>query len=254
MSNQETVEMAKLTSDLKTAAAAEEMAETLGGLEKVLESTQPDTVLMQKPTTVVAIPPPAPPAPATVVEESDDGVNPMTPEAYDWAMSPDSIPGAFAPILYFGPQTVIDFSDRIGRPLTLKEVQRLAQPDGEKKFCSLTSKEFQPVVYVPFCPRNFGPKDDVLKADLVFGGQFYVVDKEIISVSGSVFFHNTEKDTYEYANSSAMVSTVLDHKRLTGKWRWPLPMTFANEVLEGTNPHTCMKRAASALAKKLAGR
>ena len=161
--------------------------------------------------------------------------NPLTDEAFRWMTSSKSIPGAFAPILYCGPRTVVEISQIIGRPIELDEAKRLVQSDGEKQTCSISEQEFQPVAYVPYCPGGLHEQiaggETLLTARLPFGGQFHFIGGKPVPVSGSIFHYDESSDSYDFATSSPLVILAREFQKKTGKLKWGVPLDQVDEVL-----------------------
>lgn len=167
--------------------------------------------------------------------ETNDTVNPFTEEAFQWMIGKNSIPGAFPPILYCGPQTVVDIFEAIGRPIELEEAKRLVQPDGPVQTCVLTKKEFQPVAYVPYCPGGLYKQIEggatLLTARLPFGGQFHFINGEPKPVSGSVFHYEEATQTYSLASASPLVILARTFKKESKEMKWGVPLAEIETVL-----------------------
>ena len=194
-------------------------------------------------------------------ENQDEGFNPMTDEAFKWATSQDSIPGAYQPILYFGPKVVIGLSELLKRPLTLEEVKLLARADGEAQVCAFARNSFQPVAYVPYIPNDLLTiKGDLSSVDLPEGGQFYVMkgEKEITPVSGSVYFYNACQDEYGHAHSSPLVTVANAIRKETGKAVWGMSLNRANNLIAGRDARRTasneMHERARSFASRFAGK
>jgi hypothetical protein len=172
------------------------------------------------------------------IKEAGDveGYDPMTPEAFKWATSKKSIPGAYEPILYFGPAVAIEISEILGRPLGLEEVKLLAWADGEEQKCTITGEKFQPVGYVPFVPRDL--ENDLndcgylSKIPLPSGGQFYLIKGQVTAVSGSVYHYDARSGDYNYAHASPLVAFASDIQRMTGKKIWGMTLDRTKSLLE----------------------
>ncbi len=164
-----------------------------------------------------------------------DGVNPLTKEAFKWMVNKDSIPGAFPPVLYCGPSTLLLISQALGRQIELDEAKRLVQADGEKQICAITGKEFRPVAYVPFCPKGLKSQIEagatLLEARLPFGGQYYFIKGEPKPVSGSVFHYDERTDSYDFANSSPLVILAREFAKKKLGMKWGVPLGQIDQVL-----------------------
>ncbi len=170
----------------------------------------------------------------------EEGFDPFTNEAYAWVMDPNSIPGAFAPILYFGPHVAVKFSKILGRPITLDEAKIMAYPDGLMVTCTLTGKQFQPVGYIPFCndgdvARQVSESNDTLGTISCYnGGQFYLDNnKEMVPVSGAVYIYDKEEDVYRYDYDSPLVQLAMEGEKQTGKKRWGMTIRATKNALDG---------------------
>lgn len=194
--------------------------------------------------------PPAPSAPAT--PENDEGVNPLTDEAFQWMIDRESIPGAFPPILYCGPSTLVEISEANGKPIELDEAKRLVQADGPEQTCSITpgGKKFQPVAYVPYCPKGLKKQIDegatLLTARLPFGGQFYILNGSPKPVSGSVFHYDERTDSYQFASSSPLVTVAREFSRQRQGMKWGVTWGQVEKVLNKRKERGELRDAAKA--------
>ncbi|MDE1975425.1 MAG: hypothetical protein KGI49_02885 [Patescibacteria group bacterium] len=155
-----------------------------------------------------------------------------SPEAAEWVYRP-TIPGAYPPIFYIGEIVSLGIARLLGRSISLEEAQYLVQTDGEPTVCALTGIQFQPVLYLPFVPRDleFRLKDEGKKLTeiaLPFGGAFYVnKENEIVAFSGPVFHYVRRHERYERKSDSPLVSVAEEFGRVRGNDDWGKPYQHA---------------------------
>lgn len=102
-------------------------------------------------------------------------------------------PKAYPPLWYVGPELLKRYSDLVGHPLTLDEVQYLVRPDVDgEAICMVTGEPFIPIIY----PSEYIP-DEIAErlrtgtplstAHIYTRGQFNVVRKDVLPLSGSIY-------------------------------------------------------------------
>jgi len=183
----------------------------------------------------------------------EDNIDPLEEDALDWMVNRDSIPRAYAPILYVGDVSLKRLASAFGRKITLVEAMHLVKPDGPKKWnCHSTGEKFQPVEYLKYFPKGLlkqiedGVKT-ILDAELPFGGQFYFRPKSgLAAFSGSVFQSEETNDGWNIiqCNSSPLVIQAKSFLRVTGRIRWGMRLADLEHAMRESRRLGLVRRKA----------
>jgi len=198
------------------------------------------------------------------VEETDasTGIPEMdyptfTDEAWAW-MSNESIPKAFAPILYVGEAVPTEIASLQKRSISLEEAQILVQPDGDEQVCAAELEVFQPVRYVPFVSDSLrkelraGKSLLQSQASLYYGGAFYVLkNNKLIAFKGSVYHFLEESGRYEHSHASSLVDAMKKLLILTGKQYWGKPREHAENLIAARDRNSKRRQKVELVAETI---
>ncbi len=178
----------------------------------------------------------------------EESVTLFTQEAFDWMKDPNSIPGAYAPILYCGLPVAYNIFTKLGRPITLAEATVMVAADGPLTACMLSGDTFQPVRYVYRCPEDFDGNFE----NLPMGGQHYLIRGEIQAVSGSIYRYDGHQDEYVFCKSSPYFVFVDESRKVSGTFKWGKTHEKVKEMLESKKLYKERSQAIKGIAAKLA--
>lgn len=194
-------------------------------------------------------------ADSTKAGAAGEEYQPFTTAAWDWMVSKDSIPQAERPLWYIGPKVLCEIASVIKRSISLEEAKCLVQPDGQIEECALTKVKFQPVAYVPFCPKGLAAQietgETLLTARLPYGGAFYNKGDEKVAISGAVYYYEEQGNSYPEASSSPLVIMANAMKKGT-KRQWGMPRERFDEVTAIRSQRKERKTLVRSAAKNLA--